>query len=349
MADRFGRLFHLPIQLVNHGNEGLVIAGDLHTRKKEQIDIDGIQFFSKPLSFARLYSFIRHNYRKINKFEPDVLIASGDSYLGYIGFNYAQKLNIPFVFDVYDDYTVFGTNKIPGMKALFYKSVSKADLVVTSSQPLKDKLTVFNKNIIIIENGYDPEAFRPMSREKCRQRFNIPEQETVIGYFGSLTPDLGINILLEAADILHRDIAQLHFILAGHNGMGGDFDQQKVDYRGFLPQAEIPFLINACDVVAIPYLPSKQVEQSNACKIAEYIACQVPIVATIVSNHAEIFADAPQSLCNPGDPESMALTIRAQLIEPQLIKNTENLTWKNLAGKLSTALENLLMQKLGRF
>ena len=86
-------------------------------------------------------------------------------------------------------------------------------------------------------------------------------------------------------------------------------------------------------------------QQSNACKIAEYIACGVPIVATKVSNHEEIFADAPQSLCEPGNPESMASAIQAQLKTPQLINNTGNLSWERLAGKLSTALESIVEEK----
>ena len=67
---------------------------------------------------------------------------------------------------MYDDYTVFGTNKIPGMKTLFYKAVENADLVITSSEPLRKKLDSFNKNILVIENGFDPDLFRPMSQQE---------------------------------------------------------------------------------------------------------------------------------------------------------------------------------------
>jgi glycosyltransferase involved in cell wall biosynthesis len=228
------------------------------------------------------------------------------------------------------------------MKILFYKSVAKSDLVLTSSEPLRDKLSLHNKNILVIENGFDPELFRPLNQQKCRQILHISEDETVIGYFGSIAEHLGIKTLLSAAEILRKQIPDLRLLIAGHDGMNLDFKALDIDYRGFLPQQEIPVLINACDVVVIPYLPSKQVQQSNACKIAEYIACGVPIVATMVSNHKKNFSDAPRALCEPGNPESMASAILAQLKRPQLKKYSENLTWEKLAGKLSKAIESIV-------
>ena len=42
----------------------------------------------------------------------------------------------------------------------------------------------------------------------------------------------------------------------------------------------------------------------------------MPIVATDVSDHSTIFADAPQSLCAPGDAQGMAKAILAQLQQP---------------------------------
>lgn len=345
IADRFGRLFHLPLQLVNLGHEGLVFAGDIRTKEKEKIDYDRLSFQSLPLSLVRLYSFSVQSFVKVKAFNPDVLIASGDSYFGYIGHKIARKLEIPFVFDVYDDYTVFGSNKIPGMQTLFYKAVAKADLLVTSSEPLRDKLSRFNKRNLVIENGFDPNRFRPLHQQKCRQILNISEDETVVGYFGSITEDLGIEVLLSAVEILRNHIRNIRLLIAGHDGMNLKFNTNCIDYRGFLPQEEIPALINACDVVVIPYIPSKQVQQSNACKIAEYLACGIPIVATNVSNHKKIFADAPQSLCEPGSPESMASAIQTQLKSPQLIRNSGNLTWEKLAGKLSTGLESIVEEK----
>jgi len=133
ITDRFGRLFHLPFQLFKLGHGGLVIAGDLHAQRKEKVTINGLSFYSLPLSLVRSYQFMQEVHKILENFKPEILLASGDSYLGFIGQKISRKYNIPFVFDVYDDYTVFGTNRIPGMKNLFYNSVKNAALVITSS------------------------------------------------------------------------------------------------------------------------------------------------------------------------------------------------------------------------
>jgi len=196
ITDHFGRLFHLPFQLVKIGHEGLVIAGDLRTKKTDKIQIDGLCIYSLPLSIVKFSKFINECKEIIKNFEPDILIASGDSYLGYLGLKIARKLEIPLVFDVYDDYTSFGSNRLPGMKCLFYKATKNADLVITSSEPLRKKLQDFNKNILVIENGYDPQLFRPIPKNDVRTKLNIPILDTIVGYFGSITEDLPSLIIV---------------------------------------------------------------------------------------------------------------------------------------------------------
>jgi len=339
--DRFGRLFHLPVQLSKMGHKGIVISGDLHTHKNEKVDIDGVPFYSIPLSLVRLYQFIRECNTLLDNFKPDMIIASGDSYLGYLGLKLARERNIPFIFDVYDNYTVFGTNRIPGMKNLFLLAVRESNLVITAGRSLLNFVQDSAKQVISIENGYDPALFHSIPVTVARQKLNIPLDEIVIGYFGSLEPKVGIEDLLKAASLLRKKIPKIRFLFAGRDNLAIDFDSYSVDYRGFLPQEKIPDLINAADVVVIPYLPSRLKQWCNACKIAEYVACRKPVVATRIADHAEIFASAPQSICNPGNPKSMAKAIMTQLNSPQLIENKENLTWRRLAGKLSDAMTNL--------
>ena len=340
--DRFGRLFHLPIQLHQLGHEGIVIAGDLHTRRNELKQIKGVTFHSFPLSIFAFFSFIKHCQHILVEFKPDFVIASGDSYLGYLGLRLARKLQIPFIFDVYDDYTAFGTNKIPGMKKLFFKAVRDADLVITAGDSLYNFLKHLSKSIINIENGYDPELFRPIPIKDARQKLGISTSEIVIGYFGTLEPEFGIEDLIEASKLLGKHFPKVRLLIAGKDNLKLDYASYKIDYRGFLPQKEIPILINACDVVVIPYLPSKMKQWCNACKIAEYVACHIPVVATEIADHSSIFASTPQSICQPGNPKSMANAILLQLNAPQLLKNTENLTWLYLGEKLEHSLEELL-------
>jgi len=342
LFDKFGRLFHLPVQLHQLGHDGIVIAGDIHTQRNELKQIKGVTFHSFPLSLFTFFSFMKNCNRVLREFSPEIIIASGDSYLGYLGLRLAGKLQIPFVFDVYDDYTAFGTNKIPGMKKLFFKTVQNADLVITAGSSLYNLLKPLAKSIINIENGYDPELFHPIPIEEARQKLGIPASEIVVGYFGSLEQGFGIEDLTEASRLLGKHVSKVRLLMAGKDNLTLDFASYNIDYRGFLPQKEIPVLINACDVVVIPYLPSKMKQWCNACKIAEYVACHRPVVATNIADHNTIFASTPQSICESGNPESMAAAIQLQLTAPQLLNNTENLTWHQLGKKLDHSLEEIL-------
>ena len=342
LDDRFGRLFHLPDQLVKLGHDGLVITGDLHGKRDEKRKINGLNYYSKPLSFTKLYGFIRYSYKLLKQAQPQVLISSGDSYWGYIGLRLARKLEIPFVFDVYDDYTTFKTNKIPGMKSLFFKAVRDADLIIASGNPLERFLLAYNKSVVVIENGFDPELFKPISLGVARLEATISEEDVVIGYFGTLRSDLGFEILFEATRLLRKKYPRLRLLLAGCNSTDLDLDSYGfVDYRGVLPQKLIPMLINSCNVVVIPYLQTRFTDMCNACKCAEYLACRVPVVITKVSDFEDVFSQTPEVLCDPGNPEIMATTINNQLKNPRVTRSKDNRTWNNLAIKLANSLERL--------
>ncbi len=175
----------------------------------------------------------------------------------------------------------------------------------------------------------------------ARSALGLPQDETVIGFFGSIDTNRGVDTLIDAGRRLRREIPNLRILLAGHDSLKLDLTGPGIDYRGALPQEQVPHLIGACDVVVIPYHEDQQVSVSNACKIAEYLACGVPIVATRVSDHAEILALAPQGLCKPDDVEDLARAIRQQLRFPQRLAFDRTLAWKDLGERLDERLGSL--------
>ena len=49
-----------------------------------------------------------------------------------------------------------------------------------------------------------------------------------------------------------------------------DLDRPWIDYRGMVDQADLVPLINACDVVTIPYRDTELIRMTNACKYTRY-------------------------------------------------------------------------------
>ena len=204
-----------------------------------------------------------------------------------MGLLIAKKLRIPFVFDVYDYYPVFKGNCIPGMKFMFRCAVKKARLVLCSSEPLLNRLACLNANRMLVENGVDAALFSPMEMSEARKVLQLEQESIFVGYFGSINAARG-PLLIEACRMLRKDFPSLHLLLAGRID-DVDMKEPWIRYLGDLPQREIPALINACNVVTIPYADTPFNRMCGACKIAEYLACGKPIVATRISVHRQLF------------------------------------------------------------
>jgi glycosyltransferase involved in cell wall biosynthesis len=127
-------------------------------------------------------------------------------------------------------------------------------------------------------------------------------------------------------------------LVSGKNDSNLDLSQEGVDYRGQQPQSRVPMLINACDVVTIPYEQDPYIEATNACKISEYLACEVPIVVTKVSDMEMRFAATPEILAEPGDAASLGQAIQRQLRKPAKPHFPNTLTWQALTRRVETTL-----------
>lgn len=339
IRDRFGRLYHLPIQLSLLGVKVGVTAIDYRHSIAERRKLEGVVFRTLPVTPMRLPGSLIGLRRALRADPPDVLIASGDSHIGYLGLRLARGLGIPFGFDVYDYYPAFASNRIPGMKTLFRQATNGADLVLCASTPLMERLAPLNAARLLVENGVDRRRFAPMDRTEARSRLGIAPGIPAIGYFGSIQPARG-PLLIDACRQLRATRPNLTLLLAGPVSRV-PIDEPWIRYLGKVEQESVPALIAACDLVAIPYADDAFNAMCGACKIAEYLSCGKPVVATDIAGHREIFRAAPQSLCRP-DSADMADAIRRQLDYPQVAPFPAHLEWGAIARSLMGALRGLI-------
>ena len=338
LEDRFGRLYHLPIQLQSLSAEVRVIAIDYRSRTPAGMNAEGVEFLTVPATPTQLPALVPHLAGLIRERRPDIVIASGDSHIGYLALRLARRVDARFVFDVYDDYRSFRGNRIPGMKWMFGRAAAGADSVLCASTSLVSALARINRHTLLIENGVDRSLFYPQDRDTARQALGLDTNSPVIGYFGSITPTRG-PLLIEACRRLRSGIPDLRLLLAGKK-LNIDFAEPWILYQGELPQERIPALIAACDVVAIPYAVDAFNAMTGACKIAEYLACARPVVATRISDHVQIFGDVPGSICEP-DPDAMAAALRHQLHAREIAAFPEEMTWEAIGQMLYQKLVSL--------
>lgn len=344
LADRYGRLYELPMALARRGWRGLVLAGDYAGRPSCSVNLPGVEFRSVPLHPRAPLALLRELRASLRSDPPDVVLASGDSHFGALGLRAARRARAPFVFDAYDYYPAFGSNRVPGMQRLFWRSVRGADCVLAISDVLALRLASANARVMTMENGVDETLFRPRPRDEARAALSPPlaAEDTLVGYFGALAPARGIDVLVAACARLRTRWPRLRLLIAGRMEIPVALEQPWIDYRGPVAHATVATMINACNVVTIPYLPDPRIAHSQSCKIAEYLASAVPVVSTRVSGYAGYFKGAPQCVCEPGDTDGLAQAIAAQLANPQCPPLPRSLTWDALGGSLHDALMALL-------
>lgn len=73
------------------------------------------------------------------------------------------------------------------------------------------------EKLIVVPNGIDTERFslRPDFRATIRQNWDIPEETAVIGLVGRLDPMKGHPVFLNAASLLLKHRARVHFVCIG--------------------------------------------------------------------------------------------------------------------------------------
>lgn len=339
LKDKFGRLYHLPFQFSNFNNLVKVDAIDYRNFEIKKIKINKIIFETLPLHVLNLLFFPFLIKQRISKYKPDVVIASGDSHIGFFSMLICKKMDIPFVFDVYDFYPSFKGNAMPGMKKMFEYTVKKADFVLCASESLVRFVHPLNKNKMLVENGVDDTIFFPMDQWLARKKLGMEKKETLIGYFGSIDNSRG-PILIEACRILRKEYSSLEIVLAG-KVREVNIVEPWINYFGELPQSQIPLFINACDIVTVPYKNTPFNNMSGACKISEYLACGKPIVATKVSDHEQIFANNLGSVCEPR-VDSMVNSLKKQIKNPEIVPFDKSKTWNEIGIKTYEQLKKML-------
>lgn len=88
IRDRFGRLYHLPVGLNRLGIETGVTAIDYRSSVGEQHEFEGVVFRTLAATPVCLPASLIRLWRALRADPPDMLLASGDSHIGYLG----QKL-----------------------------------------------------------------------------------------------------------------------------------------------------------------------------------------------------------------------------------------------------------------
>lgn len=196
---------------------------------------------------------------------------------------------------------------------------TRARIVVLSTR-MKDYLAEHNlrlSHVDLIPNGVDILQFSPGGSDSSQA-----ERDQVVVCISRLSHEKGIDVLLQAWHLVHKQFAQAKLIIVGKGSLQAQLGRMaqaleissSVDFAGF--QSDIPSQLHRG---SISVLPSHWEGMPNA--LLEAMACGLACVATRVSGSEDIIEHGINGLLvEPGDYEGMANAIFTLLRDPHLVK-----------------------------
>ena len=182
-----------------------------------------------------------------------------------------------------------------------------------------------------------------------------PAGRTVV-YAGQLYRWKGVSTLLEAMALLPE--ARL-VVLGGRGPADPDLAackehvqrlgiQDRVEFRGFVPHAQVRATIAGMGVAVLP-LPNNLMARyfTSPLKLFDYMASGTPIVASDLPTVGEVLDDGDNALLvPPEDPSALAAAIRRLLVNPGLadrlrrtaFERVGSYTWDARAARIIEAL-----------
>jgi glycosyltransferase involved in cell wall biosynthesis len=232
--------------------------------------------------------------------------------------------------------------------------LKRCNAVFTHAAVLEREISTFCSEIPIASHPLPPpEVGELPPREEARRRLDLPADSKVALFLGLIRPYKGVDLLLEAMSRLPEENGWLLLVAGepwGNLGpalqrQAGELDlADRVRLRlGWVPEAEVPGLLAAADLVVLPY---RSGSQSAVAPLA--LAAGLPVLSTRVGGLSEVIQDGGNGLLvAPGSVNELraafgGLTAEklAELAEGAR-RSRSRLTWDGYAAALEKLLEEV--------
>jgi glycosyltransferase involved in cell wall biosynthesis len=168
-------------------------------------------------------------------------------------------------------------------------------------------------------NGVDTEAFSPgPDSAGWRERLGIPGEAVAGAFVATLDRAHHFKRLDLAIDALARADGDIHLVVAGGGELLDGYRAQalaagvgdRVHFLGRVPQAELPDVLRACDLILLTTEPP----ESFGIVLVEAMACGLPALATEYPGLRAVIDDGENGVVvPPGDADAVAAALGAMV------------------------------------
>ncbi len=202
--------------------------------------------------------------------------------------------------------------------------VAAADRIIASSeherQSLVDLYGARRERVSVVPCGVDLDLFRPVAPDLAKARLGLNGE--VILFVGRMDPIKGLDVLLRAVALL-KERPNLTLVVVGGSGSEEEMRrcqvlvgtlgiEDRVQFRGSVPQEELPTYYSAASVLVIP-----SHYESFGLAAVEALACGTPVVGSMVGGLSTVIRDGDNGLLVPWrQPVEFAERIERILSDP---------------------------------
>lgn len=339
----YGRFYHLPVALAALGHDVRVqLCSHRHLDLMEAKKA-GVLWSSHDVLTLGTRGLLRTLSSEANAFKPDWIIGCSDTWFGWLAQRTAMHVGANLAIDAYDNFEAYMPWNFP-LHWLWRRSVRNADLVTAAGPQLAQRLQSHRRgghDVEVLPMAADPE-FMPQDKSQCRQQLGLPQGVPLLGYVGSWARNRGTDMLLNAfrrARVTHPD---LQLVLSGRPPEYA-LNEPGVIGSGYVPDAQLPLLINALDIACVVTADTGFGRYSYPAKLCEAMACGVPVVATATEPVRWMLGDRHEHLVPVGDAEAFAERILDLLAMPRANYGSRP-TWAMQAQRLDQLLTSVPRQ-----
>ena len=251
----------------------------------------------------------------------------------------ARRQAIPFVYDVQDIWPEAGLAAgalQPGRLYRFmsawarwaYARATRITVIAPEFAEVVVKQGAAREKISVVPNWADDALYYPrMPDAGMRQLLGLAEHTRVVMYAGNLGSTHGVEIILQAAQLL-KEHTHILFVFAG---TGPEYDRmvylkKKLDltnvlFLGYVQPARMPELLSVADLLVVHLRKSASGAVSVPSRMLAYMASGRPmLVASEGAPRALVERLACGIACEPENAEVLSESISYLLSHPEILK-----------------------------
>jgi len=258
----------------------------------------------------------------------DIVQVRDDPIMAFVAWGLSKRLKVPFVYQVshlkeeenilYAKMKLYGNpikNYLKGRAGLVVRNwlLRKADLIFPISDQMKETLAKYGvspSRMVALPEGVDalvePSQFDSAAL-KIRRELGI-ENKRVMIYVGTMNRLRGLDLLLRALKSVRTQIPAVHLLMVGDGREPEDIAWlreaareldvlDRVTFMGMIPRAQVSIYIRASDIGLSPVPPNFVYLNSSPIKILEYLALEIPCVASDIPSQRHIIEESQGGLC----------------------------------------------------